>query len=100
MEGACAGEAGARSCVAFVPRAGIPCLRIVLIYVYLAAGGVLGMLARYGLGKWIPTHLGMDFPWHTFIINLAGSLVLGFAMRASESVALSPETRGFVTVGF
>lgn len=71
-----------------------------MIYLYLAAGGVLGTLARYGLGKWIPTHLGMDFPWHTFIINLAGSMVLGFAMRASEAVPLSAETRGFVTVGF
>jgi len=71
-----------------------------MLYLYLAAGGVLGTLARYGLGKWIPTRLGTEFPWHTFLINLTGSLILGFAMRASETVALSPETRGFVTVGF
>ena len=71
-----------------------------MLYVYLAAGGVLGTLARYGLGKWIPAQLGTDFPWHTFAINLAGSLVLGFVMRASDTIDLSPETRGFLTVGF
>ena len=71
-----------------------------MIYLYLAAGGVLGTLARYGVGRLNPAHPGTDFPWHTFAINLAGSLVLGFAMRASETVALSPEVRGFVTVGF
>ncbi|HEU4561132.1 MAG TPA: fluoride efflux transporter CrcB [Longimicrobium sp.] len=71
-----------------------------MIYLYLAAGGVLGTLARYGIGKWAVGQAAHAFPWHTFAINLAGSLVLGFAMRASVSVALSPETRGFVTVGF
>ena len=71
-----------------------------MIYLYLAAGGVLGTLARYGISKWSVEHAGHAFPWHTFAINLAGSLVLGFAMRAAETAALSPETRGFVTVGF
>jgi CrcB protein len=71
-----------------------------LLLLYLAAGGVLGTLARYGLGKWIGGQLGTEFPWHTLVINLAGSLVLGFAMRASETLAASPETRGFLTVGF
>lgn len=71
-----------------------------MLYLYLAAGGVIGTLARYGLGKWIPTWAGTDFPWHTFAINLAGSLVLGFAVRAFESLATSPEVRGFVAIGF
>ena len=71
-----------------------------MLYLYLAAGGVAGTLARYGLGKWIPGWAGTDFPWHTFAINLAGSLVLGFAVRAFESLATSPEVRGFVAIGF
>jgi CrcB protein len=71
-----------------------------VLYLYLAAGGIIGTLARYGLGKWIPTWAGTDFPWHTLIINLTGSFVLGFAMRASETLPVSPEVRGFVTVGF
>jgi CrcB protein len=70
-----------------------------LLYLYLAAGGVIGTLARYGLGKWILGWAGAGFPWHTFAINLAGSLVLGFAARAFESLAASPEVRGFVAIG-
>ena len=53
-----------------------------MLYLYLAAGGVIGTLARYGVGQSIPGSAGTGFPWHTFAINLAGSLVLGFAMRA------------------
>ena len=71
-----------------------------MIYLYLAAGGVAGTLARYGLGKWIPTFAGTSFPWHTLAINLTGSFVLGFAMRAAEAWPVSPEARGMVTVGF
>lgn len=72
----------------------------VLIYLYLAAGGVAGTLARYGLGKWIPGWAGTGFPWATLAINLAGSLVLGFAMRAFETLPVAPEVRGMVAVGF
>jgi CrcB protein len=71
-----------------------------LIYLFLAAGGIAGTLARYGLGKWIPTWAGTEFPWHTLIINVAGSFVLGFSMRAFETLNTSPEVRGLVAVGF
>jgi len=81
-------------------RRRIPHPRIPLLLFYLAAGGVAGTLARYGLGRWIPTWAGTDFPWHTLAINLAGSFVLGFAMRAAETLPVSPEVRGMVTVGF
>ncbi|MBV9108525.1 MAG: fluoride efflux transporter CrcB [Gemmatimonadetes bacterium] len=73
---------------------------IPILLLYLAVGGVAGTLARYGLGKWIPTWAGTDFPWHTLAINLSGSFVLGFAMHVSETLPVSPEVRGMVTVGF
>jgi CrcB protein len=71
-----------------------------VLYLYLSAGGVIGTLARYGLSKWIPTWAGTGFPWHTFAINLVGSLILGFAIRAFETLPVTPEMRGFVAVGF
>jgi CrcB protein len=71
-----------------------------VLYLYLAAGGVAGTLARYGLGKWIPGWAGTGFPWATLAINLAGSLVLGFAVRAFETLPVAPEVRGMVAVGF
>jgi CrcB protein len=71
-----------------------------VLYLYLAAGGVIGTLARYGLGQWIPGWAGTGFPWHTLFINLSGSLVLGFAMRAFQTLPVTPEVRGLVAVGF
>jgi len=45
----------------------------------IAAGGMLGASARYGIGELIPT--GPDeFPWATFWTNLSGSFVLGLLL--------------------
>ena len=71
-----------------------------MLYVYLALGGVLGTLARYGLGGWVQTLAGPAFPWGTFAINLLGSFLLGLAKRGGELSPLSPEMRGLITVGF
>jgi CrcB protein len=71
-----------------------------MLLVYLAAGGVIGTLARHGLGTWVPTWAGTALPWGTFLVNALGSFVLGFAVRASTQLDLSAELRGFVMVGF
>lgn len=71
-----------------------------MFYVYLALGGVLGTLARFGIGGWVHTWAEASFPWGTLAINLLGSFLLGFALRGAELSALSPEIRGMITVGF
>ena len=71
-----------------------------MILFYLAIGGVLGTWARYGLGGWIHGIVGTAFPWGTLGVNLLGSFLLGFAIRATEMSPLSPETRAMVTIGF
>jgi len=40
------------------------------------AGGCIGTLVRAGLAEGIPVHAG-QWPWPTFIANLAGALMLG-----------------------
>ena len=45
----------------------------------LACGGVFGALSRYAISLALPTKTG-QFPWGTFLINLSGSLVLGFLL--------------------
>lgn len=45
----------------------------------ISAGGMLGALARYGLGTAFP-HAPGEFPWTTFAINLAGCLLIGVLM--------------------
>jgi len=51
-----------------------------------ALGGMLGALARYGLGVAFPV-APHAFPWTTFAINVVGCLLLGF---------IAPLTAGLV----
>ncbi|MGI8761386.1 MAG: fluoride efflux transporter FluC [Jatrophihabitantaceae bacterium] len=44
-----------------------------------AAGGVVGAEARYGLGELIP-HTARQFPWSTVVINVSGCAVIGILM--------------------
>ncbi len=67
---------------------------------YIAVGGVAGTVARYGLQGLIQPRAG-TFPTGTLIVNLAGSLALGFIIRyATGSTVVSPELRGGLTIGF
>lgn len=67
---------------------------------YIALGGVAGTLARYGLQGLVQPR-GGTFPTGTLIVNLAGSLALGFIVRyATGSAVVSPELRGGLTIGF
>ena len=45
-----------------------------------AAGGMVGTLARYGLAELDPTPSG-HWPWATFGANLAGAFVLGLLLE-------------------
>jgi CrcB protein len=64
-------------------------------YVWVYLGGGLGALARYALSTWIVGRAGAAFPWHTFLINATGSLVIGLLLTLlTESVA--PVPRGGV----
>lgn len=71
-----------------------------MLFVYLAVGGAVGTVARYGLGGWVHGWAGAWLPWGTVAANLVGSFVLGVAIRATEVLAVSPEVRGLVTIGF
>lgn len=45
----------------------------------IAAGGVVGALARYAITEAIPT-APVDFPWALFLVNVSGSLLIGVLM--------------------
>lgn len=66
---------------------------------FIALGSALGGVARYlvALAFTRPTPL----PVATLLVNVTGSLVLGFIARyVALTAAWSPEARAFLTVGF
>ena len=71
-----------------------------MTYVWLMAGGALGVLGRYLLAGWIDRH-GGTFPWGIFVVNVVGCLAAGALAGAVASgrLALSPTMRVFVFTG-
>ena len=67
---------------------------------YVAVGSAVGGASRFVLSSFIQQRAG-TFPVGTLIINITGSLILGFIMRyALGSTSVSAETRALLTTGF
>ena len=68
---------------------------------YVGIGAAVGGISRYLLAGFIQQRAGPGFPVGTLVINVTGSLVLGFIMRfALQSGSVSPEVRALLTTGF
>lgn len=66
-----------------------------------AIGGAIGSVARYLLSGLIQRSSGTTFPLGTLLINVSGSILLGFLMRYfMDGVPVSAETRALLTAGF
>jgi fluoride exporter len=66
----------------------------------IACGGAIGTLARAGLAEALP-HRPDQWPWATFIANLAGAFILGWLLtRLAERTAPSRHWRFFAGTGF
>jgi CrcB protein len=69
--------------------------------ILVGVGGFIGANVRYWLSAWIDQNFGLRFPLGTFIINLTGSLILGFvATLAVERALIDPRWRLAIAVGF
>ena len=71
-----------------------------MTYLLIAIGGALGALGRYTAAGWVHAWAGDAYPWGTLVVNILGSVVLGFFYRAAEALLVSPGTRAFVGIGF
>ncbi len=68
---------------------------------WIALGGALGALARFGVGVLAVELLGPRLPWGTLLVNVAGSIALGVLMEWTLlSPSLSPGARALLTTGF
>jgi fluoride exporter len=66
-----------------------------------AMGAALGGVARYYLSSAVQQRVGATFPWGTLLINVSGSLLLGFIFRyALATPTVSAEVRLLLTAGF
>jgi fluoride exporter len=69
--------------------------------ILISLGAVLGANLRYWFGVWAGQRWGTQYPIATFIINLTGSLVIGFFLTlVSERFLVDPRWRVFFAVGF
>jgi protein CrcB len=74
----------------------------VLIYLWVALCGAIGSVARLWLGARVALLTGLGFPWGTILVNILGSLVIGFvAMLTGPNgrIAAPVEAQAFVVVG-
>jgi len=70
-------------------------------YLWIALGAVAGASARYFISGYIARNLSAAFPYGTLVINVTGSLLLGFFLIiASERMLLDPRWRLLVAIGF
>jgi CrcB protein len=67
----------------------------------IAVGAALGGVARYYLASAVQHRVGPTFPWGTLLINVSGSLLLGFIIRyALATPTVTFEVRALLTTGF
>jgi CrcB protein len=72
-----------------------------LPFLAISLGGVLGANARYLVTVYVAERLGTAFPYGTFIINVSGSLVIGFFLTlVTERYSVDPIWRLFFATGF
>jgi len=67
----------------------------------IAIGAGVGGVCRYYLASSVQHRFGATFPWGTLLINVTGSLLLGFLIRyALSTPGVSVEMRALLTTGF
>jgi fluoride exporter len=74
----------------------------VITYLWIALGGALGSVARFGCSSLIAHWFGERFPWGTMIVNITGSFIIGAfsALTGPDGrLLVSPDARLFITVG-
>lgn len=72
-------------------------------YLWIGLGSALGGMARYGCSGAMARLFGETFPWGTLLVNVAGSLAIGFfaTITAPDGRLFVDATmRQFVMLGF
>ncbi|WP_128103262.1 fluoride efflux transporter CrcB [Paenibacillus sp. DCT19] len=68
-------------------------------FIYVACGGLVGTLTRYGVQVWMPA-ANEGFPWAVLLINALGSLFLGWFFTVAVPGKITPQLRLAIGTGF
>lgn len=69
--------------------------------IWISLGAILGANSRYFVSRWAARALSPVFPYGTLLINITGSMLLGFFLIwTSERVLADPKWRFLVAIGF
>jgi fluoride exporter len=66
----------------------------------IALGAAIGGNARFWFGQWWTGRAQSEWPWHTLIVNVIGSMLLGAFIAAAILKGWGTGWRMFVAVGF
>jgi CrcB protein len=70
-------------------------------FVIVSIGAIVGANARWIISRYAAKLLGPAFPYGTLIINILGSVIVGFfIIWTSERVLVDPRWRLLIVVGF
>ena len=68
--------------------------------IFIAMGGAIGAVLRYGASLGVYSFMGRDFPYGTLFVNVTGSLLMGLlGVLMLERFNIGPEWRAAVLVG-
>ena len=71
------------------------------VYLAIALGGSLGAVSRYWVSSKTYLWAGTELPFGTLMVNISGSLVMGFlAVILTEKIQISEELKFALLVGF
>ncbi len=65
----------------------------------LAAGGAIGTVGRYAVSGLTHKYIDGAFPYGTLMVNILGSLIIGFLWGTWETANISSQLRTFIFIG-
>ena len=73
-----------------------------LTYFWIGLGSALGGMGRYWCSGVVARAFGETFPWGTIVVNVSGSLIIGFLatlMSPDGRLLVPPDARTFLAIG-
>lgn len=68
-------------------------------WIWVAGGGAIGALLRYGVTLLSTSWYGKDYPYGTLKVNLLGALLIGIIWVFSDRLSISEAAKHFILIG-